>query len=161
MHAIAFRPSPFGRIGLEETDGAIVRLYLAVDSSSLAMDAVYRETDLLRRAFAQLEAYWQGELRVFDLPLAPQGTEFMRQVWRQLCAVPYGQTATYRDIAAAVGNPKACRAVGLANHRNPIPIFIPCHRIVGRNGALTGYRGGLDMKRALLDLEAGRTVLRA
>jgi methylated-DNA-[protein]-cysteine S-methyltransferase len=155
MSIIAFRSSPFGRIGLEEHDGAVTRLYLPVDPAPAATG---EESELLRRAFAQLEAYWQGRLRVFDLPLSPKGTDFMRRVWRQLCAVPYGHTASYRDIAAAVGNPRACRAVGLANHRNPLPLFIPCHRIVGRNGALTGYRGGLDMKRALLDLEAGRTL---
>ena len=156
MPTTAFRPSPFGRIGLEETDGAVTRLYFASGSTPDAG----RESELLRRAFAQLEAYWQGDLRVFDLPLAPRGTDFMLRVWRQLCAVPYGQTAAYRDIAAAVGNPRACRAVGLANHHNPIPIVIPCHRIVGSNGALTGYAGGLDMKRALLDLEA-RSLARA
>jgi len=152
MPATAFRSSPFGRIGLEESNGALTRLYFAGDPAP----AGGQESELLRRAFAQLEAYWQGRLRVFDLPLAPCGTDFMRRVWRELLAVPYGQTAAYRDIAAAVGNSKACRAVGLANHRNPIPIFIPCHRIVGRKGAWTGYRGGLNVKRALLDLEAGR-----
>ena len=153
MPTTAFRPGPFGRIGLEETDGAITRLYLVVDPAPTASD---RESALLRRAFDQLEAYWQGQLKSFDLPLEPRGTDFMRLVWQQLVAVPYGQTATYRDIAVAVGRPKACRAVGLANNRNPIPIFIPCHRIIGQGGALTGYRGGLDMKRALLDLEAGK-----
>jgi methylated-DNA-[protein]-cysteine S-methyltransferase len=152
MPATAFCLSPFGRIGLEEEDGAITRLYLDVDPAP----AAGRETELLRRAFAQLAAYWQGHLQVFDLPLAPRGTDFMRRVWQELCSVPYGQTATYRDIAVAVGKPGACRAVGLANHRNPIPIFIPCHRIIGQGGVLTGYRGGLNMKRALLDLEAGR-----
>ena len=87
------------------------------------------------------------------MPLEPNGTEFMKQVWTALCGIPYGKTATYGEIAERVGRPKAARAVGLANNRNPIPIIIPCHRVIGANGSLTGYAGGLDMKKRLLDLE--------
>ena len=106
-----------------------------------------------------LLAYFAGERRDFDLPLAPAGTDFQRAVWDALRAVPYGQTRTYGEIATAVGRPKAVRAVGQANHVNPLPIFIPCHRVVGKNGALTGYAGGLDLKRALLALESGKECL--
>jgi len=109
---------------------------------------------LLLEAGKQLRAYFAGELRVFDLPLAPNGTAFQRAVWDAVSAVPYGSTATYSEIAAAVGRPAACRAVGAANGRNPIPVIVPCHRVIGAAGALTGYGGGLDRKHSLLDLEA-------
>jgi methylated-DNA-[protein]-cysteine S-methyltransferase len=109
---------------------------------------------LLLDAADQLRAYFAGELREFDLPLAPRGTPFQREVWAAVAAVPYGRTATYSEIAAAVGRPSACRAVGAANGRNPLPVIVPCHRVIGAAGALTGYGGGLDRKRSLLDLEA-------
>ena len=103
----------------------------------------------------QLAAYFAGELERFDLPLAPAGSDFQRRVWDAVAAIPYGATASYSEIAAAVGRPAACRAVGAANGRNPLAIVIPCHRVVGAAGALTGYGGGLERKRALLDLERG------
>jgi methylated-DNA-[protein]-cysteine S-methyltransferase len=109
---------------------------------------------LLIDAADQLRAYFAGELREFDIPLAPSGTAFQRQVWSAVSAIPYGATATYSEIAAAVGRPSARRAVGAANGRNPLPVIVPCHRIVGAAGGLTGYGGGLDRKRSLLDLEA-------
>jgi methylated-DNA-[protein]-cysteine S-methyltransferase len=109
---------------------------------------------LLLDAADQLRAYFAGELREFDLPLAPHGTAFQRQVWAAVSAVPYGITATYSEIATAVGRPSACRAVGAANGRNPLPVIVPCHRVISAAGGLTGYGGGLDRKRSLLDLEA-------
>lgn len=113
-----------------------------------------RSTDpLLVEAAEQLDAYFAGDLREFDLPLAPSGTAFQRDVWDAVSAISYGQTASYAEIAAAVGRPAACRAVGAANGRNPLPVIVPCHRIIGAAGALTGYGGGLDRKRSLLDLE--------
>jgi methylated-DNA-[protein]-cysteine S-methyltransferase len=102
---------------------------------------------------AQLSAYFAGELDRFDVPLAPTGTEFQRRVWQEVGRIPYGGTSTYSAVAAAVGRPAACRAVGAANGRNPLPIVVPCHRVIGAAGSLTGYGGGLDRKRALLDLE--------
>lgn len=108
---------------------------------------------LLLEAAGQLRAYFAGDLREFDLPLAPRGTEFQRQVWAAVSAIPHGATATYSEIAAAVGRPSARRAVGAANGRNPLPVIVPCHRVIGAAGALTGYGGGLDRKRSLLDLE--------
>ena len=117
------------------------------------------ESPLLRAARTQLLEYLSGARWSFDLPLDPAGTDFQRSVWEALRAIPYGQTRTYGEIAAAVGRPWAVRAVGQANHVNPLPIFIPCHRVVGKNGALTGYAGGLDLKGALLALESGKECL--
>jgi methylated-DNA-[protein]-cysteine S-methyltransferase len=108
---------------------------------------------LLADAAAQLDAYFAGELEGFDLPLSPGGTEFQRRVWSAVAAIPYGTTTTYSALAASLGQPSACRAVGAANGRNPLPIVVPCHRVVGSAGALTGYGGGLARKRRLLDLE--------
>ncbi|WP_367179057.1 methylated-DNA--[protein]-cysteine S-methyltransferase [uncultured Pseudoflavonifractor sp.] len=144
--------TPVGTLGLEEEDGAIVRLLLP---GAPAPRIACHETPLLSEGKRQVLEYLAGQRRGFDLPLAPVGTEFYRAVWHALEAIPYGETRTYRDIAEAVGRPRAVRAVGQANHRNPIPIIIPCHRVVGANGSLTGYAGGLDLKARLLRLEAG------
>ncbi len=111
-------------------------------------------SELLREVVRQLQQYFSGERRLFDLPLEAQGTPFQQKVWQALQTVPYGTTASYKDIAVAIGNPKAVRAVGLANARNPIPIVVPCHRIIGSNGRLTGYAGGLWRKEYLLKLES-------
>lgn len=112
---------------------------------------------LVREAIRQLIAYFAGRLRKFDLPLNGSGSEFQQRVWRALLAVPYGETASYGDIAAVIENPRGSRAVGLANSKNPIAIVVPCHRIIGRNGSLTGYGGGLERKAWLLAHE-GATV---
>lgn len=144
--------TPVGAIGLEEENGAIVRLLLP---GAPVPRIACHETPLLTEGKRQLLEYLAGVRRVFDLPLAPKGTEFYRSVWRALEEIPYGETRSYRDIAQVVGRPKAVRAVGQANHNNPIPIIIPCHRVVGANGSLTGYGGGLDLKERLLRLEAG------
>ncbi len=111
------------------------------------------ESHLIKEASNQLYEYLQGERQRFSLPLAPSGTTFMKKVWECLCNIPYGKTKSYKEIALAAGNERACRAVGLANNRNPIPLFIPCHRVIGSNGKLIGYRGGLQTKQALLALE--------
>src|SRR5690606_32152543 len=107
----------------------------------------------------QLDAYFRGTLRTFDLPLAPQGTPFQQTVWEALRHIPYGQTVSYGELARRVGRPAAVRAVGLANGSNPIAIVIPCHRVIGANGTLTGYGGGLPTKQALLALERGQRTL--
>ena len=140
-----------GRIGITEKDGKITNVYIT--SKELLQDTQLCETPLLKEAARQLKSYFAGELKEFSLPLEPSGTDFMKQVWAALCGIPYGKTATYGEIAERVGRPKAARAVGLANNRNPIPIFIPCHRVIGADGSLTGYAGGLDMKKKLLELE--------
>jgi methylated-DNA-[protein]-cysteine S-methyltransferase len=113
----------------------------------------------LREVVRQLSAYFRRRLTQFDLPLAADGTAFQKAVWQALCDVPYGTTASYGDIASAIGQPTASRAVGLANGRNPLAIIVPCHRIIGRSGSLVGYGGGLDHKQALLELE-GVTISR-
>ncbi len=104
-------------------------------------------------AITQLEEYFAGRRREFDLPLAPQGTDFQRRVWRELTTIAYGQTISYSELARRIGNPRASRAVGLANGANPLPIVVPCHRVIGANGSLTGFGGGLPIKQALLALE--------
>ena len=108
----------------------------------------------LKPVVDQLDAYFCGNLTTFDLPLDPVGTEFQLKVWRALCRIPYGETRAYGQIAKAIGQPGAARAVGLANNHNPLPIVVPCHRVIGADGSLTGYGGGLPRKRKLLDLEA-------
>jgi len=108
----------------------------------------------LAYAAAQLHAYFAGERQAFDLPLQPAGTEFQRAVWTRLCAIPFGETTTYSAIAHAIGRPDAVRAVGAANGANPIPVVVPCHRVIGKSGALTGFGGGMEVKRWLLDHEA-------
>lgn len=113
----------------------------------------------LDEAVRQLDAYFQGTLRTFDLPLAPQGTPFQQTVWEALRRIPYGQTVSYGELARRIGRPAAVRAVGLANGSNPIAIVIPCHRVIGANGTLTGYGGGLPTKQALLALERGQRTL--
>ena len=107
----------------------------------------------LEKTIRQLRSYFAGEREEFDLPLAPEGTPFQREVWRRLCEIPYGETISYGELARRIGNPRASRAVGLANGSNPIPIVIPCHRVIGSNGKLTGYGGGLPIKEKLLALE--------
>lgn len=119
------------------------------------MDAVLKET------VKQLDQYFAGTRTNFDLPLNPAGTEFQKRVWMALRAIPYGQSVAYRDIAEQIGNPKAVRAVGGANGCNPIAIIVPCHRVIGANGSLTGFGGGLDRKRYLLALERGEQPLAA
>ena len=107
----------------------------------------------------QLQAYFDGDLKQFDLPIDPQGTPFQQLVWKELCNIPYGITISYGELAARIGNPKGSRAVGLANGRNPISIIVPCHRVIGANGKLVGYGGGLDRKIWLLELEQGCNTL--
>ncbi|MBV1790570.1 methylated-DNA--[protein]-cysteine S-methyltransferase [Marinobacterium sp. D7] len=109
--------------------------------------------DLLLEAAHQISEYFAGKRQSFDIPLAPQGTEFQRRVWQGLCDIPFGETRSYGDLATAIGKPKAARAVGMANNRNPIAIVIPCHRVIGADGALVGYGGGLNIKQLLLRLE--------
>ncbi len=111
----------------------------------------------MNQAAEQLKEYLEGKRKEFDLPFQPRGTEFQEKVWKELCKVPYGKTATYQEIAERIGNEKACRAVGMACGKNPIFIVIPCHRIIGKNGNLTGYAEGLEMKQKLLLLERENT----
>ncbi len=115
-------------------------------------DWIYKE-ELFLQAIDQLNAYFKGELTRFDLELNIQGTDFQKMVWKELVKIPYGETISYGQLAERIGNPKASRAVGMANGKNPISIIIPCHRVIGKNGSLTGFGGGLEVKKNLLDLE--------
>lgn len=149
-----FYSTPIGTIGIEEKNNKISSLYLKKSDLPKVMEI--KETPLLQEAYRQIDLYLTGSLKLFSLPLAPKGTPFMQKVWECLKGIPYGSTLSYQQTAEIIGNPQAARAVGLACNRNPIPIFIPCHRIIGKNGSLTGYRGGLKLKRQLLSLELGR-----
>lgn len=143
--------SPCGQLKIHADPDAITRIDF-LDQPEPEQPAT---TPLLSEASAQLTAYFSGHLRSFSLPLAPQGTRFQRQVWQALQQLTYGERCSYRDIALRLDNPLAVRAVGAANGRNPIPIVIPCHRVIGANGRLTGYAGGLERKAWLLQHEAG------
>ena len=143
---------PFARMLIAEDAGALVRVDFA---DVLPAGGIDRETSLLREAARQLNEYFAGRRRVFDLPLRPTGTPFQQKIWQALQTIPYGQTRSYQEIAGQIGNFKACRAVGYANHNNPIAIIIPCHRVIGKSGRLTGYAGGLELKERLLRLEQG------
>ncbi len=143
-----------GRLGIAESSGKITNVFFHNDPQPWPEEMTVAETSIIKEAARQLTEYFQGNRKVFDLPLEPDyGTPFMCSVWKALCDLPYGAIASYKDIATTVGNPKACRAVGSANNRNPIGIIVPCHRVIGANGKLVGYAGGLDIKSKLLELE--------
>ena len=151
MKNIFFYQTNIGQIGIAESENAITNLYFP--GEPVSENVIVKETEILKKAGNQLLAYLSGRQSTFTFPLAPNGTEFMQRVWKSLCAIPYGQTRSYQEIAQSIGNQKSARAVGLANHKNPLPIFIPCHRVIGANGKLVGYRGGLPIKQHLLALE--------
>lgn len=150
MLAYTIVDSPIGPLTVTANERAVT--YLSF--SGVFQPGARKEfTSVLRGAAAQLAEYFKGTRREFDLPLEYPGTPFQESVWNALRAIPYGETRSYLDIAVAVGNPKACRAVGAANGKNPIALIIPCHRVIGSNGSLTGFGGGLDVKDRLLALE--------
>ena len=146
--------SPLGPL-LLAADDAGLRQVLFINGRHPAKPELSWKQDRapLSETIHQLQAYFAGELENFDLQLAPEGTPFQLSVWHRLCDIPYGETISYGQLASQIGNPKATRAVGLANGSNPIPIVIPCHRVIGSNGKLTGYGGGLPIKEKLLALE--------
>lgn len=148
---VYFYPTQLGRIGIEEENGGLINVYF--HNELLPDNLALCETALIQEAAHQLNAYLAGSLKSFSLPLAPAGTAFRQKIWQLLCEIPYGETVSYKEIAIAAGNPKAVRAVGQANNKNPIPIFIPCHRVIGADGKLVGYGGGLAIKEYLLALE--------
>ena len=143
--------TPIGCLKLVAENNQLTAVYFGQDCVPPELEI--KETGLLTEARQQLSAYFSGQLTAFTLPLAPVGTQFQKRVWQALCRIPYGETASYKEIACRIGNEKAARAVGGANHKNPIPIIIPCHRVIGANGALVGYGGGLRIKETLLALE--------
>lgn len=149
--------TPVGRLLLAGDGRALHRVSFQSGRRPEIAEGWQRMEGPFRDAIAQLEAYFAGRLRRFDLVLAPEGTPFQREVWSALTAIPYGETISYSELARRLGRPAASRAVGAANGRNPIPIIIPCHRVIGANGSLTGFGGGLGIKRRLLELESGST----
>ena len=153
MQAIYFYEGAIGRYGIQEMDGQLTRLWVGDRIAFVPQQPERIETPLLREAKAQLEAYFERRLQKFSLPLFLQGTAFQLKIWKLLQDIPYGEIITYGEIAALSGNPKACRAVGRTNGQNPLPIFIPCHRVVGSGKKLVGYTGGLDIKIKLLEIE--------
>ena len=141
--------TPLGVLTLLEENHALIAV-----SFGRQPVAALEQTPLLMQTEKQLKEYFKGQRNVFDLPLQMKGTQFQQEVWKALQEIPYGETRTYSDIAVAIGRPKATRAVGMANHCNPLAIIVPCHRVIGKNGSLTGYAGGLEKKQALLALES-------
>ena len=149
MEKVFFYDTPVGKLCIGEEDDSITR----VTWSKVPQEYIQEETELILNCKIQLEEYFAGNRKQFDLPLAPKGTDFQKRVWKALTDIPYGEKRTYGEIAAAVGNPKAARAVGMANNKNPIGIIVPCHRVVGADGKLVGYAGGMEKKEWLLNLE--------
>ena len=151
-----FYQSPFGLIRICETGGFLTRanfLEQSSESKHSHSESIQNSNSLLKDACRQLGEYFEGKRQKFDLPLKPHGTEFQRSAWKSLLSIPYGETRSYLQQAEYIQNPKAIRAIGQANSRNPITIIIPCHRVIGKNGSLTGYAGGLERKKQLLALE--------
>ena len=147
------KQTKLGLITIVENSGFITKLCFG----EINLPCKNELTPLLEEAFSQLEEYFNQKRQEFNLPLNPKGTPFQQKVWSKLYKIPYAEVRTYKDIALQIANPNACRAVGNANNKNPIPIFIPCHRVIGSNQSLVGYAGGLDIKRQLLNLE--KTIL--
>lgn len=157
MPTIDFRhvDSPVGPLLLAATDAALVAIEFRDNRHPVRRDPSWQPGDnaMLRETERQLHEYFDGSRRTFDLPLSPRGTPFQREVWAMLATIPYGATCSYGDMARRIGRPAAVRAVGAANGRNPIPIVLPCHRVLGADGSLTGFGGGLPTKAFLLRLE--------
>lgn len=145
--------SPFGDMELDYEGGAVTALKMAgKEAEGEAPEG------LALKVFRELDEYFQGKRKNFDIPLRTHGTPFQEKVWAALRAIPYGEVRSYKEVAEAIGHPKAYRAVGMANNANPIFIIVPCHRVIGSDGSLTGYGGGLPMKKALLSLERGNRI---
>ena len=149
MNNIFFYETEIGIIGIRENSKSITDIFF----SKVDTNDKIEETYLIKECFKQLKEYFEGNRIKFDLPLETRGTEFQKKVWDELLKIPYGETKSYKDIAIAIGNEKACRAIGMANNKNHIPIIIPCHRVIGSNGKLVGYAGGLNVKEKLLNIE--------
>ena len=148
--------SPIGPLTLVSDGDGLVGVHF--EGWMLPAAAVNKSDAVLARTARQLDAYFAGQLRTFDLPLAPTGTPFQQRVWSALREIPFGETRSYGQLAKAIGKPSAMRAVGAANGRNPIAIVVPCHRVIGADGSLTGFGGGIERKRFLLSLEQGNEL---
>lgn len=150
MKYVKYTNTKIGNMAIIEEDNEIIAIEI---NQEIRENIMQKETPLLKETGKQLLEYLEGKRKNFTVPLNPKGTKFMQEVWTALQEIPYGETRTYGQIAQRIGKPKAARAVGMANHRNPIPIIIPCHRVIGSNGKLVGYALGMKMKKFLLTLE--------
>lgn len=148
---IFFYNTSIGEIGIQEKDGFITNIYFVKPTEYV--DVNIRESEIIKSAYVQIDEYLNKQRKSFHLPLLPQGTDFMKKCWKALMDIPYGKTMSYKEIAIKADSPKAYRAVGMAMNRNPIPIIIPCHRVIGSDGNLVGYGGGIEIKQKLLKLE--------
>lgn len=153
MKACYFYEGTIGRYGVQESGGELTGIWVGNRVGAVSEGYELKETPLLREVHRQLDAYFNRKLKVFNVPFVLEGTPFQQKVWRALCDIPYGTCITYGELAVRIGDPKACRAVGMANGRNPLPVIIPCHRVIGSGGKLTGYTGGLEIKTKLLQVE--------
>lgn len=155
MKKLFYYETQIGKLGIAEEHGFITNLYF-MNMKQPLKSKVY-ETDILKETFIQLSEYFNGIRKEFDLPLNPSGTDFQQTVWSELLNIPYGETRTYKDIAKFIKAENSVRAVGNANNKNPIPIIIPCHRVLSSDGSLGGYSGGDKLKQLLLDIEHVKT----
>lgn len=150
MKYVKYTNTKIGNMAIIEENNSIIEIQM---NKKIEEQISQKDTPLLKETEKQLLEYLEGKRKVFQVPLNPKGTKFMKEVWTALQEIPYGETKTYGQIAQRIGKPKAARAVGMANHRNPIPIIIPCHRVIGSNGKLVGYALGMEKKEFLLTLE--------
>lgn len=150
METIFFYKTILGELKIKQKDNFITE----ISYNDKKLDGEIKETELIKKAYMQIKEYLEGKRKIFTISTNPEGTEFMKSVWKELEKIPYGETVSYEEIAKRIGKPKAQRAVGMANNKNPIMIIIPCHRVIGKNGALVGYAAGLNIKEKLLNLES-------
>lgn len=158
MNYHTYMDTILGKLLLIEDGNGVCGVHFASEEQGEVSKGVEQETYILKQAKNQLNEYLAGKRKVFQLPLSLHGTEFQRLVWEELQKIPYGETRSYKEVAQNIKRPKACRAVGMANHRNPVAIIVPCHRVIGADNSLTGYGGGLDIKSYLLKLERTFTL---
>lgn len=152
-----YTDTPIGFLSIAVDENAVKAISFR-DVGQQYSGALKQETPLINSVYSQLKEYFAVQRKEFNLPLAPEGTDFQQKVWQALCQIPYGETRSYKEIAVAAGSPKGYRAVGLANNRNPIAIIIPCHRVIGADGKMVGYGGGLAIKEKLLQIEKALLV---
>ncbi len=155
---VCYEKSPLGNLRIVEQEGWIVQLLFEPTEVPLPEGTEEGTNEVLEEAVRQLREYFSGQRQEFVLPLKQKGTDFQQRVWKALIEIPYGETKTYRDIAESIGCPKGCRAVGMANHRNRLMIVVPCHRVIGADGTLTGYAAGIERKEGLLQLEKKKSA---
>ncbi|AYV23578.1 methylated-DNA--[protein]-cysteine S-methyltransferase [Vibrio mediterranei] len=154
MNYYLITPSPLGDVTIQANDDGLLGLWFEEHTTLPdVLGSLAPEHPILAEASIQLSCYFEGKVQSFDLPLAAEGTDFQKLVWRALCDIPFGESISYQELANRIGKPKAVRAVGAANGKNPISVIVPCHRVIGKSGTLTGYAGGVERKRKLLELE--------